>query len=163
MAGGARFEAGGADVEFLGRVSDEELVDLYRGASVFLDPSLYEGFGYGVLEAMACGAPVVASDRTSMPEVVGEAGLLCDPESPAELAAAVRRVLDEPPLAAELRERGRLRAAAFSWGETAAASARPSTGREEPARLPDIGRRPEEPTVSARPPAEAEARAPAQP
>jgi glycosyltransferase involved in cell wall biosynthesis len=99
----------------IGRVSDEELLDLYRGASAYLDPSLYEGFGYGVLEAMACGAPVVASDRTSIPEVVGDAGLLCDPESPEELAAALRRVLEEPGLADELRRRGLARAAKFTW------------------------------------------------
>ena len=120
VAGGARFETGDADVELLGRVSDEELVGLYRGASVFLDPSLYEGFGYGVLEAMACGAPVVASDTTSLPEVVGEAGLLCPPTSPEALAAAVRRLLDEPALAAELRRLGFERAASFTWERTAA-------------------------------------------
>jgi glycosyltransferase involved in cell wall biosynthesis len=105
----------------IGRVSDDELVGLYRGAAAFLDPTLYEGFGYGVLEAMACGAPVVASNRTSIPEVVGEAGLLCDPESPAELAGALRRVLDEPEVAEELRRRGLAQAERFSWSSTAAA------------------------------------------
>jgi len=103
----------------LGRVTDEELVDLYRGAAAFVDPSLYEGFGYGVLEAMACGAPVVAGDVTSIPEVVGDAGLLCDPRSPRELAAAIRRVIDEPELARTLRERGFERAARFTWEDTA--------------------------------------------
>jgi glycosyltransferase involved in cell wall biosynthesis len=111
VAGGWR----GEGAEALGRVSDDELVDLYRGAAAFLDPTLYEGFGYGVLEAMACGAPVVASSSTSIPEVVGEAGLLCDPRSPEELAAAVRRVLDDPRLAADLRARGLARAAEFTW------------------------------------------------
>jgi glycosyltransferase involved in cell wall biosynthesis len=105
----------------IGRVSDDELVDLYRGAAAFLDPTLYEGFGYGVLEAMACGAPVVASNRTSIPEVVGEAGLLCDPDSPVELAGALRRVLEEPGLAEALRHRGLARAERFSWSSTAAA------------------------------------------
>ena len=105
----------------IGRVSDDELVGLYRGAAAFLDPTLYEGFGYGVLEAMACGAPVVASNRTSIPEVAGEAGLLCDPESPAELAGALRRVLEEPGLAEELRRRGFAQAKRFSWSSTAAA------------------------------------------
>lgn len=118
VAGGARFDADGADVEFLGRVSDEELAGLYRGAACFLDPSLYEGFGYGVLEAMACGAPVVASDTTSIPEVVGDAGLLCDPRSPDALAAALRRVLDEPRFRSELRERGLERAREFTWERT---------------------------------------------
>ena len=105
----------------IGRVSDDELVGLYRGAAAFLDPTLYEGFGYGVLEAMACGAPVVASNRTSIPEVVGEAGLLCDPESPVELAGALRRVLEEPGLAEGLRRRGFAQAGRFSWSSTAAA------------------------------------------
>lgn len=115
--------AGGWDgpgAEALGRVSDEELVGLYRGAAAFLDPTLYEGFGYGVLEAMACGAPVVASAATSIPEVVGDAGLLCDPRSPDELAAALRRVRDEPQLAAELRRRGLERATQFTWDRAAA-------------------------------------------
>jgi glycosyltransferase involved in cell wall biosynthesis len=110
----------GAGAEALGRVSDEELLDLYRGASCFLDPTLYEGFGYGVLEAMACGAPVVASRVFSLPEVVGEAGLLCDPSSPEELAAAVSSVLTEAGLAADLRRRGFERAAAFTWEATGA-------------------------------------------
>ena len=121
VAGGVRINAGGADVELLGRVSDEELVGLYRGAAAYLDPTLYEGFGYGVLEAMACGAPVVASDRTSIPEVAGDAGLLCDPESPEALATALRRVLDEPGLAEELRSRGFERARRFTWSATAEA------------------------------------------
>lgn len=119
VAGGARFDQRGAAVEFLGRVSDGELVELYRGAAAFLDPSLFEGFGYGVLEAMSCGAPVVASDTTSIPEIVGDAGLLCDPRSPDDLAAALRRVLDEPGLAEELRHRGLERAASFTWERAA--------------------------------------------
>jgi glycosyltransferase involved in cell wall biosynthesis len=119
VAGSARLDARSADVELLGRVSDEELTGLYRGAAAYLDPSLYEGFGYGVLEAMASGAPVVASDRTSIPEVVGDAGLLCDPESPEALARALRRVLDEPGLAEELRRRGLARSREFSWDATA--------------------------------------------
>jgi glycosyltransferase involved in cell wall biosynthesis len=105
--------------EALGRVSDEELVDLYRRASAFLDPTLYEGFGYGVLEAMACGTPVVASNVTSIPEVVGDAGLLCDPNDVDGLAHAVRRMLDEPELVETLRERGYRRAAMFTWEQTA--------------------------------------------
>ncbi len=107
VAGGWR----GDEAEALGRVPDDELVDLYRGAAAYLDPSLYEGFGYGVLEAMACGAPVVASDVTSIPEVVGDAGMLCDPRSAEEFAAALGRILDEPGLA---------RATEFKWERTAA-------------------------------------------
>jgi glycosyltransferase involved in cell wall biosynthesis len=109
----------GEGAEVLGRVSDDELVDLYRGAAAYVDPSLYEGFGYGVLEAMACGAPVVASNTTSLPEVVGDAGLLCDPRDAEALAAGIRRLLDEPGLAESLRRRGLERAACFTWSRTA--------------------------------------------
>jgi glycosyltransferase involved in cell wall biosynthesis len=123
IAGARLIVAGGwhgAGAEALGRVSDEELADLYRGAAAFIDPTLYEGFGYGVLEAMASGTPVVASRVTSVPEVVGEAGILCDPRAPAEFAEALRRVLDEPGLAAKMREAGLARAARFTWSETGA-------------------------------------------
>jgi glycosyltransferase involved in cell wall biosynthesis len=115
--GGRRFE----DAELTGRVSDEELVRLYQGAAAYVDASLFEGFGYQALEAMACGAPFVGSNATSIPEVVGEAGLLCDPRDAAALADALVRVLDEPGLAQELRRRGLERAAAFTWDRTAEA------------------------------------------
>lgn len=108
----------GDGAEALGRVSDEELVALYRGASAYLDPTLYEGFGYGVLEAMACGTPVVASNTTSIPEVVADAGILCDPTSSEEFAAALRRVLYEDTLGAKLRERGLSRARELTWERT---------------------------------------------
>lgn len=107
-------------VEVLGRVSDEELVALYRGAAAYLDPTLFEGFGYQVLEAMGCGAPVVASDATSVPEIVLDAGLLCDPSSPQQFADALVKVLNDPRLAAELRQRGFARAARFTWARTGA-------------------------------------------
>jgi glycosyltransferase involved in cell wall biosynthesis len=106
-------------VEFLGRVSDEELVGLYRGAAAYLDTSLFEGFGYQALEALACGAPYVGSNATSLPEVVGDAGLLVDPSDVEALAAAVVRVLDEPGLAEDLRRRGIERARHFTWDRTA--------------------------------------------
>ena len=109
-------------VVLTGFVSDEELVRLYSGAELFLFPSLSEGFGFPVLEAMACGAPVVSSDRTSLPELVEGAGLLADPEDEAALAGACERVLGEPALAAELRERGFERAAAYSWEACAEAT-----------------------------------------
>jgi glycosyltransferase involved in cell wall biosynthesis len=105
--------------ELVGRVSDERLVELYQGASAFLDTSLYEGFGYQVLEAMACGAPVVASNTTSIPEVVGDAGLLCPPGDADAFADALRRVLNDDALAASLRARGLARAAEFTWERTA--------------------------------------------
>jgi glycosyltransferase involved in cell wall biosynthesis len=110
----------GDGAEALGRVPDDELAGLYRRAACFLDPTLYEGFGYGVLEAMASGAPVVASDTTSIPEVVGDAGLLCDPRDVEALADAVRRVLADDELAARLSARGLERAAVFTWEQTAA-------------------------------------------
>jgi glycosyltransferase involved in cell wall biosynthesis len=110
----------GAGVGFLGRVSDERLVELYRGALAYVDATLYEGFGYQILEAMACGAPVVASDASSIPEVAGDAALLCDPRDPAGLAEALVRVLTEPGLADELRTRGLRQAAGFTWERTAA-------------------------------------------
>ena len=107
--------------EVTGRVSDDELVRLYRGAAAYVDASLFEGFGYQALEAMACGAPFVGSSSTSIPEVVGDAGLLCDPRHADALAAALVRVLEEPGLADELRRRGLERAAAFTWDRTAEA------------------------------------------
>ncbi|HYZ78542.1 MAG TPA: glycosyltransferase family 1 protein [Gaiellaceae bacterium] len=106
-------------IEFVGRVSDEELVRLYRGAAAYLDTSLYEGFGYQALEALACGAPYVGSNATSLPEVVGAAGLLVDPTDVDGLAAALSRVLGEPGLAEELRRRGVERARTFTWERTA--------------------------------------------
>jgi glycosyltransferase involved in cell wall biosynthesis len=106
-------------VELLGEVSRERLVALYQGAAVVAVPSLLEGFGFPVLEAMACGAPVVAADAAALPEVAGGAALLCDAARPGPLAAALARVLDEPDLAADLRRRGPARAEAFSWKKAA--------------------------------------------
>lgn len=109
----------GPNVRFLGRVPDDELVALYRGAAAYVDASLYEGFGYTILEALACGAPVVASERSSIPEVVGDAGLLVDPVDVGAIAGALRRVLGEPGLADELRRKGFEQAARFTWEATA--------------------------------------------
>jgi glycosyltransferase involved in cell wall biosynthesis len=117
VAGGRHVEADG--VTSLGRVSDAELVELYRGAAAYLDCSLYEGFGYQVLEAMACGAPVVATRVTSIPEIVGDVGLLCEPDSPKDMAEALVRILSDEALAADLRHRGAERAARFTWEQTA--------------------------------------------
>jgi glycosyltransferase involved in cell wall biosynthesis len=80
--------------------------------------SLYEGFGLGVLEAMACGAPVVVSSTSSLPEVVGDAGLLVDPTNEQEIASAMQRLLDDSSLREELRRRSMARAALFSWERT---------------------------------------------
>jgi glycosyltransferase involved in cell wall biosynthesis len=98
-----------------GYVSDEQLVRLYSGADCFLYPSFGEGFGFPVLEAMACGAPVVASDRGSLPEIVVDAGMLLDPLDEEGLADALAALLDSPERRAELARRGRERAAQFSW------------------------------------------------
>lgn len=103
-------------VEYLGRVSDAELLALYRGAAAYVDASLYEGFGYQVLEAMACGTPVVATDVTSIPEIAAGAALLVPPRSPEGMAEALARVLADPD---EWRRRGLERAAEFTWERTA--------------------------------------------
>jgi glycosyltransferase involved in cell wall biosynthesis len=105
-------------VESLGRVSPDELASLYRRAAALVFPSLYEGFGQPPLEAMACGCPVACSDRTSLPEVVGDAARLFDPESPQAIAEAVRDVLAAPE---EWGEKGLARAATFTWETTARA------------------------------------------
>jgi glycosyltransferase involved in cell wall biosynthesis len=103
------------DVRFFGFVPERTLAALYRQASVFAFPSLYEGFGLPPLEAMACGTPVVTSRLSSLPEVVGDAALLVDPYSVDEIADGLERVLGDAKLAEELRRKGKLRAASFSW------------------------------------------------
>jgi glycosyltransferase involved in cell wall biosynthesis len=122
VAGSAPDRRGG-EAEFLGRVSDDELIALYRGAAAYVDASLYEGFGYQPLEAMACGAPVIASDTSAVAEVVGDSGLLCEPQDADARASAIARVLEEPGLAQTLRRRGLERARQFSWERTARALA----------------------------------------
>jgi glycosyltransferase involved in cell wall biosynthesis len=102
----------------LGHVPDEDLSALLTGASVFAYPSLYEGFGLPPLEAMQCGAPVVTSNRSSLPEVVGDAAICIDPTSEHAIAQAITDVLLKPELAAELRRRGPERAKMFTWRRT---------------------------------------------
>ena len=102
-------------VRFFGFVPDKTLAVLYRLAGVFVFPSLYEGFGLPPLEAMASGTPVVTSNVSSLPEVVGDAALLIDPYQPEAIADAMRRALLEPGLREELRRRGLLRVQEFSW------------------------------------------------
>jgi glycosyltransferase involved in cell wall biosynthesis len=106
-------------VRVLGFVADEDLPALYAAAHVLLYPSLYEGFGLPPLEAMACGVPVIASNRSSMPEVVGDGGLLIDPQDPDAMAAAAERLLRDPAERQRWSERGVRRAADFSWERTA--------------------------------------------
>ncbi len=106
-------------VRFVGYLEEEELPLWYAAATVFVFPSIYEGFGMPPLEAMACGTPVVASNTSSLPEVVGDAGLTVSPYDPAALAEAILRALDDAELRQELRERGLRQAQAFSWRVTA--------------------------------------------
>jgi glycosyltransferase involved in cell wall biosynthesis len=103
------------DVRFFGFVPHRTLAALYRMASVFAFPSLYEGFGLPPLEAMACGTPVVTSRISSLPEVVGDGALLVDPYSEEAIAHGISRVLDEPDLRRDLIARGLVRAAGYSW------------------------------------------------
>jgi glycosyltransferase involved in cell wall biosynthesis len=107
------------DIVFIGFVDDDELPFIYDGASVFIYVSLLEGFGRPPLEAMACGVPVITSNTTAIPEVVGEAGITVNPTDIKGIAAALQQILSDPVLAASLREAGKKRAALFSW-ETAA-------------------------------------------
>jgi glycosyltransferase involved in cell wall biosynthesis len=106
-------------VRVLGHVPQADLPALYSAADLFAFPSLYEGFGLPALEAMACGAPVVASNVSAVPEVVGDAALQVPPLDVEALADAMERLLRDEPLRANLRERGLKRAAGFSWEETA--------------------------------------------
>jgi glycosyltransferase involved in cell wall biosynthesis len=102
-----------------GAVSDADLPALYSGARVFLFPSFYEGFGLPVLEAMACGTPVITSTASSLPQVAGDAALLVDPNSLDEMTSALTRLLMDEALRDSLRTRGLAHAGRFTWAETA--------------------------------------------
>lgn len=102
-----------------GPVGDADLVALYNGADLLVFPSLYEGFGLPPLESMACGTPVVCSNAASLPEVVGDAAITVDPHDTEALAEAIKRVLSDPELAQEMREKGLGRAKQFTWEDTA--------------------------------------------
>jgi len=106
-------------IRMLGYVADGDLPALYSGAKVFCQPSLYEGFGMPVLEAMACGTPVVAANRSSLPEIGGEAAMYADPFSVDALALALSRVIKEKELRAQMIGRGLLRVQDFTWNRTA--------------------------------------------
>jgi alpha-1,3-rhamnosyl/mannosyltransferase len=105
---------------FIGYVPPDRRRSLYEGALALLIPSHHEGFGMPALEAMATGVPVVASNRGALPEVVGDAGLVVDPDDPADIAAAIDRLLDTDGLARRMTEAGLARAAMFTWRATAA-------------------------------------------
>ncbi|MDP3957653.1 MAG: glycosyltransferase family 1 protein [bacterium] len=101
-----------------GFIADPDKAALYNLASVFVYPSLYEGFGFPPLEAMACGVPVIVSHSSSLPEIVGDAGILIDPYQPDELLQALRQVLTDQELTDTLRKKGEARAKLFSWEKT---------------------------------------------
>lgn len=112
----------GQQVRFTGYVPDADVPALLSGALAFVFPSLYEGFGMPVLEAMACGAPVLAANTSSLPEVAGDAALLVNPEDVAAITAGMARLLNDVALRADLRARGLARAAQFTWQRSAAAT-----------------------------------------
>jgi glycosyltransferase involved in cell wall biosynthesis len=109
----------GQHVRFLHGVPDADLPALYNAASVLTTPSFYEGFGLPALEAMACGTPVVVADRASLPEIVGEAGLLVNPDDPHDIARALACALNDEPLRARLRALGLVQSAGFTWERAA--------------------------------------------
>lgn len=129
LAGDVRKQAGLVDrvnrmgladrVVFPGPVSEERLVRLYQQARLFVFPSRYEGFGLPVLEAMACGCPVISSNASSLPEVVGDAGVLVEPDDVDGLSREILGLLSDEDRWQELRNRGLVRARQFSWDETA--------------------------------------------
>ncbi len=106
-------------VQVIGWIDEADKPALYRMASVFIYPSLYEGFGLPVLEAMSCGTPVVGLARSSVPEIVGDAGFLVEPDDVRHMAGSILSILVQPDLAAELRQKGLARAAGFNWQSTA--------------------------------------------
>jgi glycosyltransferase involved in cell wall biosynthesis len=107
------------EVWFPGYAASEMLPLWYSAATAFIYPSFYEGFGLPVLEAMACGTPVVTSDRTSLPEVAGDAGLLVDPDDPEDISEAIRTLLTDDTRREQLAQRGLERARQFTWRRTA--------------------------------------------
>jgi glycosyltransferase involved in cell wall biosynthesis len=109
----------GKDILFTGYVPDRDLPGLYSGAVCFVYPSYFEGFGLPLVEAMQCGVPVIAGNRTSIPEVLGEAGLLFDPFDANELASAIARLIKDPACLATFRDKGIARAKTFNWQLTA--------------------------------------------
>jgi glycosyltransferase involved in cell wall biosynthesis len=107
------------DIVLTGYVQDADLPVIYSAATAFVWPSLYEGFGLPPLEAMACGTPVVCADASSMPEVVGDAALLFDPEDEHAMMSAIRRIVEDGNLRDELGKRGLIQSAKFSWSRAA--------------------------------------------
>jgi alpha-1,3-rhamnosyl/mannosyltransferase len=111
----ARLTSQSTGVRYLGYVPEDELPGLTAGATAFIYPSLYEGFGFPVAQAMAAGAPVITSNSSCLPEIAGEGALLVDPRSPAEIQAALEKLLSSPELQQRLRIAGRARAQQYRW------------------------------------------------
>jgi len=111
----ARLAAKPEGVRYLGYVAEAELPSLTAGATAFVYPSLYEGFGFPVAQAMAAGVPVITSNTSCLPEVAGDGALLVDPRSPAEIRAALERLLGSPDLQRQLRTAGKARAQQYRW------------------------------------------------
>jgi glycosyltransferase involved in cell wall biosynthesis len=107
-------------VIFIGFPGNEDLSGYYRGALAVVFPSLYEGFGLPAVEAMACGTPVLTSNVCSLPEIVGDAGILVDPQDIEAIADGIRRLVEDASLIDDLRQRGLERARQFTWEKTAA-------------------------------------------
>jgi glycosyltransferase involved in cell wall biosynthesis len=107
-------------VYFAGLVPETKLPSLYRGSEALIFPSLYEGFGLPILEAMGCGTPVVTANVSAMPEVAGDAALLVDPTSVEQIARAMEQIVSDTTLRQDLRRKGLTRSAEFSWANTVA-------------------------------------------
>jgi glycosyltransferase involved in cell wall biosynthesis len=115
----ARLRSGARNIHYLGYVPESQIPALTAGASAFAYPSLYEGFGFPVAQAMAAGVPVVTSNTSCLPEIAGDGALPVDPRSPSEIGAALNRVLGDPALSARLAAAGRQRAQRYRWEECA--------------------------------------------
>jgi alpha-1,3-rhamnosyl/mannosyltransferase len=111
-------------IRFLGHVTSTQLAHLYAGAALFAFPSIYEGFGLPPLEAMASGVPVIVSDRASLPEIVGDAGEMMNPDDPFDTAVRIQGLLEDAPQREAMAQRGLARAAGFTWAKCAEATAK---------------------------------------
>jgi glycosyltransferase involved in cell wall biosynthesis len=111
----ARLASKPAGVRYLGYVSEDELPGLTAGATAFIYPSLYEGFGFPVAQALAAGVPVITSNTSCLPEIAGDGALLVDPRSPAEIQRALERLLTSAALRQQLRAAGVARAQRYRW------------------------------------------------
>lgn len=116
---GLKQMSGNPRIKLLGRVSDAELVDYYRGAAAFIFPSFYEGFGLPALEAQACGAPVISSNTSSLPEVLGDSALFCSPDSPDAIAGAMKALSEDDGMRQDLIRRGFRNVKRYSWAASA--------------------------------------------